>query len=216
MKKYDTVVFDLDGTLLNTLDDLADSVNEALRMHGFPCRTVQEIRQFVGNGVGNLMERAIPKGRENPQFDQCLNDFRAHYSKNLQNKTKPYPGIMELLKRLSEKGYKMAVVSNKFDTAVKGLCKTYFGQYIKVAIGESAGVAKKPAPDTVFQALRELGSETEQSVYVGDSDVDVKTAHNASLPCIGVTWGFRDRELLISEGADMVIDSPGEFLNAIE
>jgi len=216
MRKYDTVIFDLDGTLLNTLDDLADSVNEALRIHGFPLRTTQEVRQFVGNGVGRLMECSVPEGRENPKFERCLADFRTHYSGNLQNKTRPYPGIMELLQQLDDQGYRMAVVSNKFDTAVKGLCKTYFGRYIKVAIGESAGVDKKPAPDSVFRALKELGSDAKKAVYVGDSDVDVLTARNAGLPCVGVTWGFRDRELLEQEGADRVIDDPGEFLDAIK
>lgn len=215
MKKYDTVIFDLDGTLLNTLEDLTDSVNYALRLHGFPQRTISEVRSFVGNGVARLMELSIPDGCNNPQFEKCLEDFRNHYSKNMQNKTDAYDGIMDLLKQLSEENYKIAIVSNKFDKAVKGLNREYFGKYIKVAIGESENVSKKPAPDTVFKALEELDSTIDKAVYVGDSEVDVKTARNSGTVCIGVTWGFRGRKLLEEKGADYIIDKPCELLNII-
>lgn len=215
MKKYDTVIFDLDGTLLNTLEDLTDSVNYALKLHGYPKRTIEEIRSFVGNGVARLMEFSIPDGRNNPLFEKCLEDFRSHYSKNMQNKTDAYKGIRELLVQLSEKNYKMAIVSNKFDKAVKGLNQVYFGQYIKVAIGESENVSKKPAPDTVFKALEELGSTADKAVYVGDSEVDVKTAKNSGTVCVGVTWGFRGRKLLEEKGADYIIDKPIELLEII-
>ena len=215
MKKYDTVIFDLDGTLLNTLEDLTDSVNYALKLHGYPERTIEEIRSFVGNGVARLMELSIPDGRNNPLFEKCLEDFRSHYSKNMQNKTDAYKGIRELLVQLSEKNYKMAIVSNKFDKAVKGLNQVYFGQYIKVAIGESENVSKKPAPDTVFKALEELGSTADKAVYVGDSEVDVKTAKNSGTVCVGVTWGFRGRKLLEEKGADYIIDKPIELLEII-
>lgn len=215
MKKYDTIIFDLDGTLLNTLEDLADSVNAALRMYGFPCRKIEEIRRFVGNGVARLMELSIPDGVNNPQYKKCLEDFRLHYSMNMQNKTDVYEGIMELLGQLSKENYKLAIVSNKFDKAVKELNKVYFEKYIKVAIGESEGISKKPAPDTIFKALDELGSTADKAIYVGDSEVDVITAKNSGVLCIGVTWGFRDRETLEAKGADHIIDRPQELLKII-
>jgi phosphoglycolate phosphatase len=216
MKRYDTVIFDLDGTLLNTLDDLTDSVNYALALHGFPCRKMDEIRSFVGNGVANLMELSISGGLDNPKYENCLADFRSHYSGNLQNKTDAYEGIMELLEQLSKEDYKLAIVSNKFDKAVKGLNKVYFGEYIKVAIGESEGICKKPAPDTVLKALEELGSTADKAVYVGDSEVDAQAAKNSGIMFVGVTWGFRDREVLEQEGADYIIDRPQELLKVID
>lgn len=215
MKKFDTVIFDLDGTLLNTLEDLADSVNYTLALHGFPCRTIEEVRSFVGNGVANLMKLSVPEGIDKLHYDKCLTDFRRHYSVNLQNKTSPYEGIMDLLEKLSEAGCKLAVVSNKFDKAVKGLCDSYFGEYIKVAIGESERISKKPAPDTVLMALQELGSSADKAVYVGDSEVDALTARNADIMFIGVTWGFRGREVLEREKADYIIDKPKELLEIL-
>lgn len=215
MKKCNTIIFDLDGTLLDTLDDLTDSVNYSLALHGFPCREKSEVRRFVGNGVARLMELAIPDGRSNSKYDICLEDFKKHYSKNKQNKTNAYNGIMELLEKLNKENYKLAIVSNKFDMAVKELNEIYFGEYIKVAIGESEHIAKKPAPDTVFKALEELGAEANNSIYVGDSEVDVKTAKNSGIKCVGVTWGFRDRELLEEKGADYIIDKPSDLLEII-
>lgn len=202
----DTVIFDLDGTLLNTLDDLADSVNAALRQNGLPERTVDEVRRFVGNGVLNLMRRAIPDGEDNPNFEQTYADFRAYYAQHCTDKTAPYPGILELLAQLSEQGYKLAVVSNKFDAAVKKLNEQYFAGLIPVAIGEKETVRKKPAPDSVFAAMEELKSDAAHSIYVGDSDVDIETAKNAGIPCISVTWGFRDRDFLQEHGADLYAD----------
>jgi phosphoglycolate phosphatase len=216
MQTFDTVIFDLDGTLLNTLDDLADSVNYALTLHGFPCRTLLEIRSFIGNGVARLMELSIPDGRTNPAFEQTLTDFRWHYAKNMWNKTAAYAGIMELLAHLASENYRTAIVSNKFDAAVKELSRRYFGDYIQVAIGESAHVAKKPAPDTVLKALAELGATPENTLYVGDSEVDVATAKNAGLICVGVTWGFRNRVLLEQHGADYIIDRPEELLAILD
>lgn len=215
MKKYDTVIFDMDGTLLNTLEDLMDSVNFVLADHGFLCKKIEEIRNSVGNGVGRLMELSIPDGMGNLQYEVCLAEFCAHYSANMQNKTSAYEGITEMLEQLSNEGYKMAIVSNKFDKAVKELNQIYFGQYIKVAIGESKNVSKKPAPDTVFKALEELGSTADKAVYVGDSDVDVETAKNSGIMCVGVTWGYRDREILKQKGADHIIDRPQELLDII-
>jgi len=216
MKKYDTVVFDLDGTLLNTLEDLADSVNYILNSHGFPCRTTEEIRSFLGNGVTDLIKRSISQPLESIEYQTYISEFCEHYSKNMQNKTRAYEGIMELLEQLSKEHYKLAIVSNKFDKAVKQLNEVYFGKYIKVAIGESKGVLKKPAPDTVLKAIEELKTTTDKTVYVGDSEVDVRTAKNAGIICVGVTWGFRDREVLEKEGADYIIDKPQELLELLK
>ncbi len=210
---YNTVIFDLDGTLLNTLEDLTDSVNYALNKFGYPMRTLEEIRQFAGNGVRVLMNMSVPQGTSPKDTAECLEIFRKHYSANMQNKTRPYDGIYDLLKILKEKGCKLAIVSNKYDSAVKTLCKDYYHEFIQVAIGESQGVAKKPAPDSVYTALAELKSSGEQAIYVGDSDVDVHTAHNTGLKCVGVTWGFRNRDILKAEGADFIIDKPEELLD---
>lgn len=215
MKNYDTIIFDLDGTLLNTLEDLKDSVNFALCMHGFPKRDISEIRSFVGNGVARLIKLSIPEEVENLKYQECLKDFKQHYSNNMNNKTGAYEGIMELLKKLHDEDYRMAIVSNKFDGAVKKLNRMYFDKYIDIAIGESEGVLKKPAPDTVFKAIEELGSTKSSSIYVGDSEVDVKTAENAGIPCIGAAWGFRGRDVLKAEDADYIVDKPNEILKII-
>ena len=211
----DTVIFDLDGTLLNTLEDLKDSTNYALRQFGYPEHSLDDVRRFVGNGVQKLIERAIPDGIENPDFQNCLKIFKENYAENMYNKTAPYTGIPELLRQLKDNGFKTAVVSNKFDMAVKHLCKTYFGDLIPVAIGESENVRKKPAPASVFRAIELLKSTPETSIYCGDSDVDVYTALNAGLKCIGGTWGFRSRELLEAEGADYIVDSPVQIVELL-
>ena len=211
MYPYQTVIFDLDGTLLDTLQDLADSTNYALAVHNMPARTLEEVRRFVGNGVGRLIHLAVPEGTPEDEEARCLADFRAHYLLNMENRTAPYPGVLELLEHLQAAGIRTAVVSNKFDGAVKGLCQNYFGSRIPVAIGESQGVARKPAPDTVFRALAELGAGADRAVYVGDSDVDIATARNAGLPCISVSWGFRDADFLTAHGARRIVDSPAEL-----
>ena len=215
MKKYDTIIFDFDGTLLDTLEDLKNSVNFVLNKYGFPCKSLDEIRRFVGNGVARLIELSIPDGINNTKFEECLIDFRDHYSKNMQNNTNSYRGINELLEQLFEEGYKIGVASNKFDEALKELNKEYFGKYIKVAIGQSEDRRKKPAPDIVFKVLEELGSTVDNAIYVGDSEVDVKTAKNSGLICVGVTWGFRDKEVLEHEGAEYIIDTPKQLLAII-
>lgn len=213
MKK--TVIFDLDGTLLNTLDDLADSTNYALSKFGYPTRTIEEVRQFVGNGVAKLIERAIPDGKNNPNFEKCLSIFKENYAQNMYNKTAPYNGIIEMLSNLKSKGIKIAVVSNKFDLAVKELCKKYFEGFIDFAAGENEaqGIKKKPAPDTVLSVLNEFNFAPEDAVYVGDSDVDIMTAKNSKMPCISVTWGFRDEKFLLENGATILINAPSEIYN---
>ena len=213
MKK--AVFFDLDGTLLNTLDDLADSTNYALSKFGYPTRTIDEVRQFVGNGVAKLIERAIPEGKNNPNFEKCLAIFKENYAQNMYNKTAPYNGIIEMLSNLKSKGIKIAVVSNKFDLAVKELCKKYFEGFIDFAAGENEaqGIKKKPAPATVISVLNEFNFAPEDAVYVGDSDVDIMTAKNSKMPCISVTWGFRDEKFLLENGATILINAPSEIYN---
>ncbi len=211
---YNTFIFDLDGTLLNTLDDLAASVNYALRTHGMPERTLDEVRSFVGNGVRLLMERAIPDGTDNPRFEETFATFRQYYMDHSLDKTRPYEGIPEMIHALKQRGCRLAVVSNKFYAATQELIRHFFPE-ITVAIGEheSEGIRKKPAPDTVFEALRQLGVGKENAVYVGDSDVDLQTAHNSGLPCISVLWGFRDRDFLLAHGATTFISQPKELLS---
>ena len=212
--KYSTYIFDLDGTLLDTLADLATAVNYALRQHGMPEHTIDDVRRFVGNGVRKLMERAIPDGEKNPDFEATFATFREYYMHHSLDTTRPYPGIIETLEALKEQGCRLAVVSNKMMAATKELCQHFFADTIEVAIGENeaAGIRKKPAPDTVFEALRQLGEEKDSAVYVGDSDVDLETASNSGLPCISVLWGFRDRDFLIQHGAKTFISAPSELL----
>lgn len=210
-----TIIFDLDGTLLNTLEGLKNSTNFALKKFNCPEITLEQTRSFVGNGVRKLIERAIPNGEKNPDFEKCLNTFKEHYSKTMYQKTVAYDGIEDMLTELKRKGIKTGVVSNKFDTAVKELCKNYFDGLIIVAIGESPDVRKKPAPDSVLKAMEILGAKPENTLYVGDSDVDIQTAKNTNLKSVGVTWGFRDRELLEEEGADFIINTPCELLELI-
>lgn len=212
---FDTAIFDLDGTLLNTLDDLKDSTNFALRKYCYPERTLDEIRNFVGNGVNKLIERAIPDGLKNSDFDNCLKDFKNHYKSNMYNTTKPYGGIVGLLEELKKRNVKTAVVSNKFDAAVRELCENFFGSLIDISVGESDSVKKKPAPDSVLQAIHLLKANKEKTIYIGDSEVDIQTAKNAHITCIGVTWGFRSKELLLKEGADYLADSPDVILKII-
>ena len=211
MNTYKTYIFDLDGTLLDTLNDLHASCNYALHTHGMPERSVEEVRQFVGNGVKKLMERAIPNGLDNPLFEETLQSFRQHYLLHNLDTTRPYPGIMEMLGKLKEQGKNIAVVSNKFYTATQDLCKHFFGDTIQVAIGEREDIKKKPAPDTVLEALRQLQATKQDAVYVGDSDVDVETARNSGIPCISVLWGFRSKSFLLSHGATTFIESPSEL-----
>ena len=203
-RRYDTVIFDLDGTLLNTLEDLADGVNAALKHFGRPERTLDEVRQFVGNGVLKLMDRAVP---------EIYEWFKAYYAAHSEVKTCAYDGIPELLKQLQAEHFKMAIVSNKFHDAVCQLSRRYFGELLPVSIGENeaAGIRKKPAPDTVFTALERLGSTVEHAVYIGDSEVDAATARNAGMDCILVSWGFRERELLASFDPVAIADQPSDI-----
>ena len=214
MITYNTYIFDLDGTLLDTLGDLAASVNYALRTHGMPEHTIDDVRRFVGNGVRKLMERVVPDGTVNPLFDEAFATFRQHYMEHSLDTTRPYDGVPEMLATLKAKGFHLAVVSNKMMAATQELCRHFFPDTIEVAIGENEaeGIRKKPAPDTVIAALRQLGVGQEGAVYVGDSDVDIETARNSGLPCISVLWGFRDRDFLLQHGAKTLISAPSELL----
>ena len=210
-----TVIFDLDGTLLYTLEDLKDSVNFALSKFNYPQKNLEEIKNFVGNGVKVLMELSIPQGKNNENFNECLAIFKTHYAQNMYNKTKPYDGIIEMLENLQNLGFKTAVVSNKFDLATKELCKKYFAEKIELAIGESENIRKKPAPDSVFKVMEILNSNKNSTYFVGDSEVDIQTAQNANLKCISVTWGYKDKEFLLKNGAKFLANSPKEILEII-
>ncbi len=209
--KYESYIFDLDGTLLNTLGDLAASCNYALQSYDMQERTIDEVRKFVGNGVKKLMERAIPQGLHNPKFEDCYATFRQHYLEHSLDTTQPYPGIPEMLGRLKHNGAKLAVVSNKFYAATQELVRHFFGEWVEVAIGERPDIRKKPAPDTVLEALRQLDMPRETAVYIGDSDVDIDTARNCGIPCISVMWGFRSKKFLSQHGAIRLIASPSEI-----
>lgn len=208
------VIFDLDGTLLNTLDDLADSCNETLRQMNFPLRSIDEIRQFVGNGIAKLMELAIPDGKENPEYEKSVLLMKENYAKNWQNKTRPYDGILDLISTLHRMEIKTGIVSNKPDAQVKELAEYYFSSTIKreTAVGDIEGRNRKPAPDSVLEVMRILEVGKNETIYVGDSDVDIKTAKNVGIPCISVTWGFRDRNFLLNSGAQNLADKPEEIL----
>ena len=210
--KYQTYIFDLDGTLLDTLGDLAASCNHALKVNGMPERTIDEVRRFVGNGVAKLIERAVPSGTTDERREAVLQSFRSYYLEHSEDTTKPYEGIMEMLQALRQKGCRVAVVSNKFMEATQALCRHYFGNLVEVAIGENEHIRKKPAADAVLEALQQLGAGPEGAVYVGDSDVDILTARNAALPCISVLWGFRDRPFLEEHGATVFVAHPRELI----
>ena len=217
MKKQQAILFDLDGTLLNTLDDLTDSVNVTLQAHGFPLRSREEIRKFLGNGSEFLMRSALPDGTEEEVFAACLAEYQAYYKVHMEDKTAPYEGILPLLQKLKESGLRLGVVSNKFDTAVKGLCEKYFPGCIDAAAGEreAEGIRRKPAPDMAFTAAERLGVKSEDCLYIGDSEVDIQMAKNAGMECISVCWGFRDAEFLEQAGATRLVQTPEELERVI-
>lgn len=212
--KYTTIIFDLDGTLLNTLDDLADSLNYALTKTGYPTHTYEEVKFFVGSGIKVMIERALPQDVMN--FDEVYQIFLSHYEKNKANKTAPYIGVFETLEVLKKMGVRMAIVSNKYQQGVTEICTPLFGKYMDVMIGEQPGYAKKPARDMVDLAIQQLGVDPATAVYVGDSDIDVLTAQNAQLPCIGAAWGFRGKDFLKAQGVKMVANTFSDILKFIQ
>ncbi len=205
------VVFDLDGTLLNTLEDLTDSTNAALKYCGYPERTVDEVRRFVGNGIYKLIERAVPENAYAQDIKKCYDFFCDDYKKNMANKTKPYDGVDGLLKNLYDAGLLLAIVTNKADFAAQELCGSLFGKYVKVVVGSDGLRPDKPAPDGVYYALSRLGVSKEEAVFVGDSEVDIATAKNADIDCIGVLWGFRDRQDLEKVGVTVTAATAEEL-----
>ncbi len=210
-----TIVWDMDGTVLNTLIDLRDSVNYVLRKYNMPEHTIEEYRRYFGSGIRYALECAVVDGTPSETIDEMLPIFKEHYDVHCLDNTCPYDGILDAMKKLKEKGYKMAIVSNKIDSAVKELNEKFFKEYVDVAIGETPGTNRKPAPDMVEQALKELGSSKEESIYIGDSEVDLQTAINSSLPCISVLWGFRDRDYLIEQGATTFAETPEELVQLL-
>ncbi len=214
--KYTSCIFDLDGTLTNTLEDLKNSVNFALQSEGLPLRSKEEIRRFVGNGVLKLIGRSVPENTPKDVELKVLETYRKHYAVHLNDTTTPYDGIVPMLKTLQRDGIKTAVVSNKGDEAVKVIVKRFFGDIISLAIGRKDDVPAKPAPDSVWSAMKQLGCSADETIYIGDSEVDIETAHNAGLKCIAVTWGFRDKKMLQTVGADYIIDTPEEIFNIIK
>ena len=215
--RYKAVIFDMDGTVLNTIEDITDSVNVILGRYDLPLRTVDEVRHFVGNGARVLMDRAISQGEEHPLFDEILKEYEAYYEKHCNIKTGPYHHIPELLKELSARGYKLAIVSNKPMGAVKELNDIYFKDYVSVAIGVTPQLRRKPYPDECLYAMKELGLEQENCIYVGDSDVDYKTAVNSGMKCISCLWGFRTKDELLEAGVkeNYFVEDPLEVLELV-
>ena len=207
---YATYLFDMDGTLLDTLADLTAAVNHTLEQYGYPRRTIEQVRKGLGNGAVKLMAAMLPQGEETPGFADIMRDYRAWYQAHTCVETCPYPGVPEMLKRLRQRGCKVAIVSNKPHGAACELAERFFPGV--PTFGERPETPRKPAPDMVFHALAALGAEKENAVYVGDSEVDVQTARNAGLPVIGVAWGFRGREALAAAGAETIVDTAAELL----
>ncbi len=212
--KYKAVIFDMDGTILDTLEDLRDSVNYVLTSNGYEERSLEEIRSFVGNGIRSLMTLSVPGGEENPKFEELFASFREHYSANCRIKTHPYEGIGRVLDTLKEKGIKMAVVSNKIDSAVSELVRDFYPQ-MDYSLGETEGLRKKPAPDMVEKAILELGISKSETLFVGDAETDVLTAKNAGLDMIAVLWGFRTKEELLPHGASLFAETTDELISMI-
>lgn len=214
--KYNTVIFDLDGTLLDTLEDLTDSVNYILKKYHYSLRTKDEIRSFLGNGIQKLLERSLPKNEKVYNFDQIFQDFNDYYAIHCADKTKLYDGITDLLDRLKQMKIKVAVVSNKGNYAVQDLKSKYLKNQIEIAVGETDKVKRKPAPDMLYHALNQLGSEAKQCIFVGDSEVDIDTAKNANVTCLSVTWGFRTRQFLAEHDATNFVDKPKEIISFLQ
>lgn len=215
-RRFHAALFDLDGTLLNTLEDLAASVNAALSQFGYPPRSADEVRRFLGNGAVMLIEQATPHDATARERAAVLEAFQDHYAVNMRVKTRPYDGILATLDGFLQRGLRLAVVSNKFHAAVGPLVADYFGGRITVAIGEGDGVPKKPDPTGALRALERLGCVSAQALYVGDSDVDIQTARNAGVFAVGCAWGFRDRSVLERAGADYIVDSPSQLLTLLD
>jgi len=209
------ILFDLDGTILNTLADLTDSLNAVLQSEGYETRHAEEVRTFAGEGYVVLVGRALPEKTPPAEIQRCAELFRQMYLKNMTNKTKPYDGILPVLDHLKETGIRIGVVSNKMDIATKETCIHYFGNRIDIALGDTPLRKRKPAPDNLLEAMRLLECDASETLFVGDSDIDVQAAKQANVPCAGVTWGFQSEQTLRKEGADYIIHEPGELLSLL-
>ena len=207
IRKYELAVFDMDGTILYTLDDICNGVNEALVRHGLPRRDIDSIRRNIGHGIRHEIESSVPKGTDESVIDAVFHDFHAWYEVHCNDNTRPYEGIVELLQSLKEEGIRCAVVSNKADYAVKTLSDIHFKGLMEASVGEMEGIARKPAPDEVDEVLRLTGVDRKKAVYIGDSEVDIETARNAGMDCIAVSWGYRDRWMLEASGAEVIADN---------
>lgn len=214
--KYKTVIFDMDGTVLDTVDDLTDSVNAGLLKANLPLRTRDEVQSFLGNGMKVLIEKAVPKNITEEEKNLVWEGFRSYYKEHCNDKTHAYDGIVELMEKLKEDGIKMAIVSNKADSACQELSKLYFDNLVDLSIGESSQLARKPAPDMVWKAIDMLGADKETSIYIGDSEVDFETAKNSNIACISVLWGFRTKEFLESIGATNFAKKPADIVKLLK
>ena len=217
LKNKDAIIFDLDGTLLDTVDDLLDSVNYALSVFDYPLKEKEDIRLAVGNGMSKLLARVLPGGANDPNFMEAINKFKEHYLSIKESKTKPYDDIIELLEILKKRNYKIGILSNKFDRACKTQCKEFFGDLIDYAQGEDEymGIIRKPNPAGLYKVLEIIGSKAENSIFIGDSEVDIQTAQNADIPCISVLWGLKSKEFLIQNGGKFFVNKPLEILDMI-
>lgn len=211
--KYKAYIFDLDGTLLDTLLDLANAVNFAMRSKGYPERTLTEVRSFIGNGIRVLIKRAVPDGTSDGDYVEALEIFTKYYLEHIADYTKPYDGMIDVVKALQSRGCKVGVLSNKAHFAAQAVVKDFFGDIFDIVVGKMDEFPTKPEPESLFYTMKELGVAPEECIYIGDSDVDVLTAHNAGLPCIGVTWGNRDKDVLAASGAEYIANTPEEILN---
>lgn len=213
--KYETVIFDFDGTLLYTVQDLADAVNYAISKRGHPTHSVRAIERMIGNGVNMLVSRALPRGFDTPEYEQIMTDFRAFYAEHCQDNTRPYDGVPEMLVRLKSEGRGLAIVTNKYQTAAELLRKRFFAGSVDLIVGDFEGRRRKPEPDGVFAALKALGADPSRAVYVGDTEVDMQTAENAGLPCICVAWGYRTVQELEALGAPAIAENTQQLLDML-
>lgn len=215
MYKYDLAIFDLDGTILNTLDDLAQAVNHALTTFNLQARSTKEVADFTGNGIRSLIELSCPKDTSSDLVDKVFDEFKKYYSLHSSDNTCPYPQILETVKRIKDLGIHVAVLSNKTDAFVQDLAQKFFGDTFEICRGEIAGVARKPSPDAVFNIISELNCSPQRTVYIGDSEVDIKTSINANVDCIAVTWGFRDKEFLSKFDYPIIVDTADQLFCTI-
>lgn len=213
--KYKAVIFDMDGTILNTLEDLKNATNYSLRQFGMPERSLEEVRMFVGNGIRKLVERAVPSSTSEEKIAQVLDVFLEYYEIHSADNTSPYPGILELVEKLKKSGIKTAVSTNKADVPAQELGREYFNGIFDLIVGQQDGLKVKPAPDSVNKILSILDIQKKDAIYIGDSDVDVQTAKNSGLDFIGVSWGFRGREFLEKNGAKNIVDNANEILDLV-